>query len=49
MPVIEGKVVPRLEPDNLVVFDFQLNAALLAAEAAMGLDQLVGFDSRLES
>ena len=36
---IERELFPRLEPDHLVVANLQLNAALLAAEAAVGLDQ----------
>ena len=42
---IEGKFLPWLEADNLVVLHLELNAALLAAEAAMGLDQFVRFDA----
>ena len=45
-PAIEGKVLPRLEPDDLVVADFELNAALLPAEAAMRFDEPVGFNAR---
>ena len=39
---VEGKVLPGLEADDYVVFDFQLNAALLATETAVGLHQLIG-------
>src|SRR5689334_11583164 len=33
-PSVERKVFPRLEADHFVLADLQLNAALLAAEAA---------------
>ena len=36
---IERELLPRLEADDLVVADLQLNAALLSAEAAMRLYQ----------
>ena len=39
-PFIKGELFPGLETDHMVVTDFQLNAALLAAKAAMRLDQL---------
>ena len=41
-PAVEGKLLPRLEAGHAVVADLELNAALLAAEAAVGLDQLLG-------
>ena len=34
---VEGELLPRLEADDLIVLDLELNAALLAAEAAMRL------------
>src|SRR5215472_19048943 len=37
LTLVERKVLPGLETDNLVIAHTQLNAALLAAEAAMGL------------
>ena len=43
---IEGKLFPRLESDDLVVKDLQLDAALLAAEAAVCLDEALGLDAR---
>src|SRR5215467_10936678 len=43
-PLIEGKVLPRLEPDDFVVFHFELDSALLAAKAAVGLHHPVGLD-----
>src|SRR5688572_17749249 len=41
---VEGEFFPRLEADDDVVLDLELDAALLAAEAAVGLDQRVGLD-----
>src|SRR5208282_2200825 len=38
---IEGKILPRLPPNYLVVSYAQLNAALLTAETAMRLHHLV--------
>ena len=43
---VEGKVLPRLPADDLVVTHSQLNAALLAAKAAVGLHHLVLFFGR---
>jgi len=43
---VEGKVRPRLPADDLVVTHSQLNAALLAAKAAVGLHHLVLFFGR---
>jgi hypothetical protein len=45
---VEGELVPGLEADDLVVLDLELHAALLAAEAAVRLDQLVGLDAGVE-
>src|SRR5262245_32471129 len=42
-PAIEREFLPRLEANHLVVANLQLNAALLTAEAAMRLDQALGF------
>ena len=47
--VIERKLLPRLEADDLVVLDLELNAALLAAEAAVRLDDPVGLDAGVEA
>ena len=44
---VEGKLLPWLEPRHAVVADLQLNAALLAAEAAMGLYELLAALPRL--
>src|SRR5262245_14524649 len=41
---VEGELFPGLEPDHLVVADFQLNAALLTAEATMRLHKAIGLD-----
>ncbi len=40
-PPVEGKVIPRLKADDFVVLHLQLNAALLAAKAAVRLDKFV--------
>ena len=39
---VEGKLLPWLKASHAVVANLELNAALLAAETAMGLDQLLG-------
>ena len=39
---VERKVLPRLEADDLVVPNLELDPALLAAEAAVGLDEPSG-------
>ena len=41
LPFVEGELVPGLEPDDLVVAHLQLDAALLPAEAAVGVDELL--------
>jgi hypothetical protein len=46
LPFVEREVLPRLEADNLLVLHFQLDAALLAAEAAMRRDDPVRFPAR---
>src|SRR5438046_2584606 len=38
---IERELFPRLESDDLVVSDLELNSTLLAAETAMSSDQLL--------
>ena len=43
---IERELVPRLEADDLIVLDLELNAALLAAETAMRLDEAVQLPRR---
>ena len=35
---VERKVFPRFKTDDLIVFDLQINAALLPAEATVGWD-----------
>ena len=42
---VERKLLPRLEPNHLVVAHLELDAALLAAEAAVRLDQPVRLDA----
>ena len=42
MPRLNGKFLPRLKADHLVLANLELNAALLAAEAAVGLHQPFG-------
>ncbi len=43
LAAIEGKVLPRLKADDLVVAHSQLDAALLPTEAAMGLHHSIFF------
>src|SRR5688500_7406934 len=43
---IERELLPRLEADHLVVAHLELDAALLAAEAAMRLHQPLRLDAR---
>jgi hypothetical protein len=45
---VEGKILPGLEADDLVVAHLELNAALLPAEAAVRLHQAIGFGARRE-
>ena len=45
-PVIERKFLPRLESDDLIVANLELDAALLAAETAMRFDKAFGGISR---
>jgi hypothetical protein len=47
LALVERELVPGLEADDLVVVDLQLDAALLAAEAAVGLDDLVDLQARV--
>src|SRR5262249_47053394 len=47
-PLVEGEVGPRLEPDDRVPLHLELDAALLAAEAAVGFDQPVGVRRRVQ-
>src|SRR5687767_7801473 len=42
---IEGELFPRLEADHFVVPHLQPDPALLAAEAAMGVNEPVRFDA----
>src|SRR5260370_12118692 len=37
---VEGEILPRLESDNAILADLELNAALLSTEAAVGFHQL---------
>jgi hypothetical protein len=41
LALVKGEVVPGFKANDLVVFDFKLEAALLAAKAAVGLDEFV--------
>ena len=41
LALVDGEFFPRLEPDDLVVFDLELDAALHAAKAAVRLHELV--------
>ena len=43
--LVEGELLPRLEADDLIVLDLELDAALLAAEAAVRVDDPVRFDA----
>src|SRR5687767_5619854 len=45
---VEGKFFPWLEPDDLVVTNLELDAALLAAEAAVRLDERLRLGTRRE-
>ena len=45
--LVERKIFPGLETDDLVVSNLQLDAALLSAEAAMGLYQLVAIGQQI--
>ena len=47
--VVEGEFLPRLEADHVVVAHLELDAALLAAEAAVRLDQAVGRSPRFSA
>src|SRR5262249_50036035 len=47
--LVEREVLPRLEADDLVVLDLELDAALLAAEAAVSLDEMLGLRRRFEA
>src|SRR6185312_2646702 len=47
-PAIEREVVPRLDPDDRVVLDLQLHAALLPAETAMRFHERVRLDAGIE-
>ena len=42
LALVEGELLPRLEADDLVVLHLELDAALLAAEAAVRLHEPVG-------
>ena len=42
LPAVEGELLPGLEADDLLVLHLELDAALLAAEAAVRLHEAVG-------
>jgi hypothetical protein len=44
--VVEGKLFPRFESDDLIPANFQLDSALLAAETTMCFDKMLGRISR---
>ena len=46
--LVERELVPRLHADHQVVLDLELHPALLAAEAAVCLDILVGDETGVE-
>ena len=45
LALVEGELVPGLEANHGVATHFELDAALLPAEAAMGGDHPVGLDA----
>src|SRR5262245_6587053 len=45
LALVEGELVPRLETHHGVVACLELDPALLAAEAAVGVDDAVGLDA----
>ena len=46
LPLVEGELLPRLEADDLLVLHLELDAALLAAEAAVCRHDPVGLAAR---
>src|SRR4029079_6467978 len=46
LAAVEGEIFPGLEADHLVRLDLELDATLLAAEAAVRLDEPVYFTDR---
>ncbi len=48
LSLIERKIHPRLETDDLVVLDQELDAALLAAKTAMRFHDLVGLRATVQ-
>ena len=46
LALVERELVPRLEADDLVVTDLELDPALLPAEAAVGVDDAVDLERR---
>lgn len=46
---IEREFFPRFEPDYLITFDLELNAALLTAKTAVCFHKLVWFNAGLEA
>jgi hypothetical protein len=49
LALVERELHPRLEPDDLLALDQQLQAALLPAEAAVCLDGPVGHDTGIQA
>ena len=47
LPLVERERLPRLEADDLLVLHFELDAALLTAEAAVGRHDAVGVAGRV--
>src|SRR5262249_49773846 len=45
--LVEGKIFPGLEADHAIIFDLELNAALLSTEATMRFYDAVGLDVRV--
>ena len=47
LALVERELVPRFETDDLVAVDLELDPALLAAEAAVGVDDAVDLEPGL--
>ncbi len=48
LALVKGKFIPGFKADDLVVFYFELDAALLTAEAAVGLNEAVWLHARVQ-
>ncbi|CAB5069418.1 unannotated protein [freshwater metagenome] len=48
-PLVERKLVPRLEANDFVVFDLEFDSALLPTEATVCLHHPVGHDPAVPS